>query len=106
MKLLIILNSNNPETAWNALRLGNAAMGAEHEVSVFLMGNGVEIEGIKNERFAVGDTLADLLKSKGNLYACGTCLKMRRQEGGACPASTMSQLVQLIAGADKVVSFS
>jgi len=105
MKLGIILNCNDPETAWNALRLGNTALGTGHEVSIFLMGSGVEIENIKNQSYDVGGTLTEFLNSNGKLLACGTCLKSRNQQGGVCPVSTMSQLVQLIAGSDKTVSF-
>jgi sulfur relay (sulfurtransferase) complex TusBCD TusD component (DsrE family) len=105
MKLGIIINSSDPETAWNALRLGNTALGAGHEVSVFPMGAGVEVEEIKNEKFDVGEVLHKFIDGKGELLACGTCLKIRQQDGGVCPVSTMPQLVQLIAGSDKVVSF-
>ena len=105
MKLAIIINSNDPETAWNALRLSNTALGAGHDVSVFLMGAGVEVEEIKNEKFNVAEVLKKFLDGKGNLLACGTCLKVRQQDAGACPVSTMPQLVQLIADSDKVVTF-
>src|SRR4030066_403448 len=105
MKLGIILNSNDPETTWNSLRLGNTALGAGHEVSVFLMGSGVEVEEIKSEKFNVAEVLGKFVKDKGNLLACGTCLKVRQQEAGVCPVSTMPQLVQLIANSDKVVTF-
>jgi uncharacterized protein involved in oxidation of intracellular sulfur len=105
MKLAIIINTNNTETAWNALRLGNTALKAGHTVSIFLMGSGVEIENIKDPKYDVAGTLTSFLKAKGDLLACGTCLKSRQQEGGVCPVSTMSQLVELIAGSDKVVSF-
>jgi sulfur relay (sulfurtransferase) complex TusBCD TusD component (DsrE family) len=105
MKLAIILNSNEPETAWNALRLGNTALGVGHDVSMFLMGSGVEVEEIRSEKFNVAEVLGKFIKGKGNLLACGTCLKVRQQESGACPVSTMPQLVQLIADSDKVVTF-
>ena len=104
MKLAIIINTNDPETAWNALRLGNTALGAGHGVSVFLMGSGVEVEEIRSEKFNVTEVLKKFLDSKGNLLACGTCLKVRQQEAGVCPVSTMPQLVQLIADSDKVVT--
>ena len=105
MKLSIILNSNDPETAWNALRLGNTALSSGHEVSMFLMGSGVEVEQIKSEKFNVSEVLQTFAKSKGDLLACGTCLKVRQQEAGVCPVSTMPQLVKLIADSDKVVTF-
>ena len=97
MKLAIFLNSNDPETAWNALRLGNTALASGHEVSMFLMGSGVEVEGIKGEKFNVPEVLGNFAKNKGNLLACGTCLKVRQQQSTeTCPVSTMPQLVQLI----------
>jgi len=105
MKLAIVINTNNPESAWNALRLGNTALKAGHEVGVFLMGSGVEIENLNDQVYDVAGTLNSFLSGSGRLLACGTCLKSRRQEGGACPVSTMAQLVQLIAESDKVVSF-
>lgn len=46
MRLGIILNTNAPETVFNALRLGNTALAAGHNVKVFLLGSGVEIETI------------------------------------------------------------
>jgi len=41
VRLAIILNTNDHETAWNALRLGSAAIDAGHKVSLFLIGSGV-----------------------------------------------------------------
>ena len=105
MKLGIILNSNHPETAWNALRLGNEALAGGHETSVFLLGSGVEIENIKHEQFNVAGVLKKFLDNQGNLMACGTCLTARQQEAGVCPISTMSDLLEMIADSDKVVTF-
>lgn len=105
MKLGIILNTNHPETAWNVLRLGNEALKAGNEVSMFLLGSGVEIENIKDKTFDVARVLEKFLHSGGNLVACGTCLKVRHQEAGVCPTSTMSQLVEMISDSDKVVTF-
>jgi sulfur relay (sulfurtransferase) complex TusBCD TusD component (DsrE family) len=105
MKLGIILNTNIPETVFNALRLANTALGAGHSVNIFLLGPGVEIESIENKKFDVPDVLDKFIKGKGNLYACGTCLKIRQQESGACPVSTMSQLLEIITSSDKVVTF-
>src|SRR4030042_1153731 len=105
MKLGIIINTNSSETAWNALRLGSTALDEGHKVSVFLIGSGVEIEKIKNDKFNVAEVLNKFAGNKGELLACGSCLKVRQQEEGVCPVSTMPQLVQLIAESDKVVTF-
>ncbi len=104
MKLGIILNSNDPETAWNALRLGNQALGSGHDVTVFLLGSGVEAELINHETFDVSDVLGKFLGGGGGLLACGSCLESRHQEAGVCPVSTMSQLLDLISDSDKVVT--
>lgn len=104
MKLGIILNTNDPETAWNALRLGNQALGRGHDVRMFLLGSGVEIVTIKDDAFDVPKVLDEFVNGKGNLLACGTCLTFRHQPGGVCPVSTMSQLVDLIEYSDKLVT--
>lgn len=105
MKLAIILNTSHPETAWNALRLGNQVLVEGHESNIFLLGSGVETENIRDKRFNVAEVLKTYLDKGGNLLACGTCLKVRPQESGVCPVSTMPQLVHLIADSDKVVTF-
>ncbi len=105
MKLGIIINTNDPETVWNALRLANEALSTRNEVSVFLLGSGVEIENIKDETLDVAGVLKKFLNSGGNLLTCGTCLEFRHQEVNMCPVSTMSQLVEMISNSDKVVTF-
>ncbi len=105
MKLGIIVNTKDTETAWSALRLGNEALTASHEVSMFLLGDGVEILNINDKTFDVAGTLDKFLKNAGELLACGTCLELRHQEAGVCPVSTMSQLVEMISDSDKVVTF-
>ena len=105
MKIGVILNSKDPETAWNALRLGNEALRKGHEVKVFLLGGGVEIENIRNGDFDVAKVLGEFINSRGELLACGSCLKLRQQKSAVCPTSTISQLVEMIVGSDKVVTF-
>lgn len=104
MKLGIVLNTKDTETAWNALRLGNEALGQGNETTMFLLGSGVEIENIQDETFNVAQVLEKFLGSGGKLLACGTCLKARNQQAGVCSISTMSQLVAMIVGSDKVVT--
>lgn len=106
MKLGIIINTSDPETAWNALRLGNAALASsDNGVSVFLLGSGVEMESIRDATFNVAEALENFQNGGGNLLACGSCLEFRHQEAGICPVSTMSELVEMISNSDKVVTF-
>jgi len=71
---------------------------------MFLLGSGVEIVNIKDSAFDVPNVLDEYVNSNGNLLACGTCLTFRHQQGGACPVSTMSELVDLIEDSDKLVT--
>ncbi len=105
MKLGIILNTNDPETVWNALRLGNEALAGGNKTSVFLLGSGVEILSIRDKTFDVAGVLGKFLDGGGNISACGTCLELRHQETSICPISTMSELVEMIADSDRVVTF-
>ncbi len=105
MKLGIIVNTNDPETAWNALRLGNEALSSGNEANMFLLGSGVEIGSITDKTFDVAGVLEKFLNSGGNLLACGTCLELRHQEAGVCSISTISELVEMISDSDKVFTF-
>jgi len=106
MKLGIIINTNNPETAWNALRLGSTALDEGHKVSVFLIGSGVEIEKIRDEQFNVTELLQKFARRKVSLLGCGTCMGLRHQEeAGVILKSNLTDLVKMIADSDKVVTF-
>ena len=105
MKLGIIVNTNDAETAWNALRLSIEALDKDNEVSIFLLGSGVEIENIEDKTFDVTGALERFLRKGGNLLSCGTCLRLRDQEASVCSISTMPELLKMISDSDKVVTF-
>lgn len=106
MKLGIIIYSNDPETVWNAFRLGNFARKAGDEAKVFLLGKGVECESIDTDKFKVSEQIQQFVAGGGQILACGTCLKIRNQSGSAiCPLSSMEDLYDLIKSSDKVISF-
>ncbi len=104
MKLGIIVNTNDPEIAWNAVRLGNETLSTGNKTNIFLLGSGVEIVSIEDKTFSVAEAVGKFLNSGGNLLACGTCLELRHQEAGICPVSTMAQLVEMISNSDKVIT--
>jgi uncharacterized protein involved in oxidation of intracellular sulfur len=106
MKLGIVISTNDAEEVWNAFRLGNVALKENHTVKVFLINKGVEAEDIKSERFPVAEQLRLFIENKGEILACGTCLKARQKEGtSVCPISTMKDLLKLVEESDKVVTF-
>ncbi|OIJ21668.1 DsrE family protein [Anaerobacillus alkalidiazotrophicus] len=106
MKLGIILETKESEKAWNAFRFANACIGRDHEVKFFLMGEAVECEQVKHEKYNVPEEMNKFLDSEGILFACGTCIKSRKLEDQTvCPISTMNDCVELVEWADKVVTF-
>ena len=79
MKVGIIIAVNEPETAWNAFRFANFSLKKNDSVKVFLMGKGVEAEKISTDKFDVRKQMQEFLSLKGELFACGTCLKVRER---------------------------
>jgi uncharacterized protein involved in oxidation of intracellular sulfur len=107
MKLGIILQSNKPEHVWNTFRLAITALKAGNRAEVFLMNEGSELDAIPDsESFDISAKIAEFKELKGGIYACGTCLKIRGKGGNnVCPVSTMSDLLKIIEGSDKVLVF-
>ncbi len=106
MKLGIIISTNDSETVWNAFRYANYGLNQKYEVSVFLMGKGVEYQKISSTSFNTIEQAENFLKSGGNLFACGTCIKSRGESGSnLCPISTLKDLDKLVQESDKIVTF-
>jgi len=106
MKVGIIIETKEPEKAWNAFRFAVTARKQGNEVKVFLMGEAVECEGLTHERYNVDEQLKIFLLAGGEILACGTCLKSRQLDGTeSCPLSTMVDCVNMVSWADKVVTF-
>src|SRR3990167_298575 len=106
MKIGVIISSDDAETCWNALRFANFSLGQKDEVKVFLMGKGVEYQEVSVEKFNTIGQAEKFLQSGGKIYACGTCIKSRNQEGTEmCPLSTMKDMYEIIKESDKVVTF-
>ncbi|MFD1472786.1 DsrE/DsrF/TusD sulfur relay family protein [Companilactobacillus mishanensis] len=106
MKIGIVLETKEHEKAWNALRFAITSLGKGHEVRIFLMGEGVEIEDIKDDKFDVTNKMHDFTENGGKLLACGTCIMSRhREDTTTCPISTMVDCVEMVEWADKTVTF-
>ena len=102
----IIIETKEFEKAWNAMRFAVASKKSGHEVKVFLMGEGVEIENLRHDQFDVAAQVDAFHELKGEILACGTCLKSRRLEGSeVCPFSTMADCIKMVEWADKVITF-
>ncbi len=106
MKIGIVIGTNEAEVVWNAFRFGVTSLKANHEAKVFLINKGVEIEDIKDEKYNLKEQADLFIKNKGQILACGTCLRSRKKEGSAvCPISTMQDLLKIVEESDKVLTF-
>ncbi|HOY09351.1 MAG TPA: DsrE family protein [Candidatus Omnitrophota bacterium] len=106
MKIGVIISSNDAETSWNALRYANFALGQKDEVKIFFMGKGVEYQKISTEKFNTVEQAEKLMQAGGKIYACGSCMKSREQEGSdMCPISTMKDMYDIVKESDKMVTF-
>ena len=106
MKLAIILSSSQVETNWNAFRLANLALRKSDDVSIFLLGEGVEYGKNSSDQFEIDKQVKKFLESGGEIVACGTCMTIRKQKSSQeCPEGGIEDLYNLIAGSDKVITF-
>ena len=106
MNMGIILNTNDAETCWNCFRLGNEALKGNHSVKVFLLGKGVEIENVKDDRFPLLEgSIRKFMKNSGAMLACGTCLSIRQKEIGICPVSAMGDMLRIVEESDRILTF-
>jgi sulfur relay (sulfurtransferase) complex TusBCD TusD component (DsrE family) len=106
MKLGTIIETNDPEQAWNGVRFANAALTRGHQVQLFLMSAGVEIENISGGKYDAKAELEKFVQAGGTLFACGTCIQTRgKEESATCPISTMHDCVEMVEWADKTITF-
>jgi uncharacterized protein involved in oxidation of intracellular sulfur len=105
MKLGLIIDSNDPETVWNAFRFGVFALKQGDSVKIFLLGKGVECESIDTPQFKVTDQIKAFTEQGGVIHACGTCLKARQMQGSeSCPISNMQTLLDIVKDSDRVLT--
>ena len=106
MKIGMVIYSNDPETVWNAFRFGNFALGEGDMVKVFLLAKGVESESLNTDKFKVTDQIKRYVENGGKIFACGTCLTIRKKEGTEmCPLSTIQDMYDIIRRCNKVITF-
>ncbi len=105
MKLGIVITQTDPETVFNALRLGHYSLEQGDEVRIFLSGRGVEIDQIEDEKFDIQAEARKILDAGGEFLACGTCLKLRNSEGSEiCPLSTLKDHYEIVRDSDRLIT--
>lgn len=111
MKIAIIIYSAEPETVWNAFRLGSASLAYDDDVQIFLLGKGVEATSSKSLKFNVREQMEIFLEHGGQMQGCELCCNTRSDEMPflkqdiGCDLGSMQDLYALIKDADKVITF-
>jgi uncharacterized protein involved in oxidation of intracellular sulfur len=114
-KYLFILNDPpyGTERSYNGLRLARTLLNSMEEVRVFLMGDAASCaaagQKVPPGYYNIGDMLAGVLRRKGEVAVCGTCMDARgmaeeRLVSGAT-RGTMEILTEWTEEADKVLVF-
>jgi len=70
MKLGMVVYSNEPETVFNAFRLGVFSLGKGDVVKIFLLAKGVESETLNDDKFKVSEQMQSFVDAGGEIFAC------------------------------------
>ncbi len=63
--VMIVITTNDPETAYNAMRLANTGVAKGDEVNVFMLGKGVLFEQTSTQEF---DVMGQVNQFEGDFY--------------------------------------
>ena len=67
MGWLFVVSSNDAETVYNAVRLANVSLKQSKEVTLFMLGKGVEFNEISTPAFDVSGQIDEFYASGGEL---------------------------------------
>ncbi|MDL2275590.1 sulfur reduction protein DsrE [Desulfosarcina sp. OttesenSCG-928-G10] len=69
MHVLMMINTDNPELKWNAVRFGNVLLNAGDDVTLFLNGPGADLYNGDSEAFPIREQTKIFALSEGVLLA-------------------------------------
>lgn len=67
MGWLYVISTNDVETVYNAVRLANVSLKKKKEVTLFMLGRGVEFNDISTEDFDVNSQIEEFYAGGGEL---------------------------------------
>ena len=111
MKFAIVIYSNEAENVWNAFRFANMCLSHDDEVTVFLMGAGVEAASIRSLKYDIEEQMLWFEDQGGHLTGCGVCCDSRKDimpelyDDLRCNMGTMTDFYSLIKDSDKIITF-
>lgn len=102
----IILNSNDVETIWNALRFATFARAEGDTVIVYLLGKGVELESLAKTNKDLRIEVNAFIENGGFVLGSGVCLANRKlNEPYICKLSSTEDLYHLVKKSKIVLTF-
>ena len=111
MKITVIIYSDDAETVWNGFRFATTSMVYDNDVTVFLLGKGIEAKTVGTLKYDVREQIDLYIESGGKMIGCGVCCESRKEEMPLleqeldCELGSMQQLYTLVSESDKVLSF-
>lgn len=111
MKITVIIYSNDPETVWNAFRFANTSLIYQNQVTVFLLGKGVEALAHSTLKYDIQEQIELFRAEQGVVIGCGVCCENRKEEIPflqqelGCDMGSMQDLYRLVAESEKVITF-
>lgn len=108
MHLCLIVETKEPGPVWNGFHLGNSALEAGHDVTAYLLGDGVEApDQPAGDDVNPHGIIRKFQMDGGELLACDRCLDHRDMAADDLrPRAKMDELVALIEAADETVSIA
>lgn len=106
MHLGLIVETKDPGAVWNGFHLGTSALASGHDVTAYLLGEGVEApDQPAGDDVNPHGIIRKFLMDGGELLACARCLDHRDMAADELrPRAEMEKLVDLIEDADETVS--
>lgn len=102
----IVLYSNDVETIFNAFRFANYSQEWDNQVSIYLLGKGVELEGLVKTNNEIKEQVDKFLAQNGIIMGCQTCFQNRQQtESKICKVSCIQDLYDLVKKNKIVLTF-
>lgn len=102
----IVLYSNDVETVFNALRFANYSQEWDNQVQIFLLGKGVELEGLVNTNEDIKKQVDTFVGQGGVIMGCQTCFQSRKKDGSQiCKVACIQDLYDLVKKNQIVLTF-
>ncbi|MBI4362607.1 MAG: DsrE family protein [Euryarchaeota archaeon] len=105
-RVAVLLSTSRVGRVHRALRDGNEEVRRGRAVKMFVIGDGLELAGLRSPKYDIPGELQEFIDTDGRVYTCGTCIGLRTTDGrDGCILSSISDLVAIVRDADRVVVY-